>query len=234
MGQCSEFLPKTSPTFVHGFNDMDGIQTSATLIRPTSREFYGTTAGGTIFRMTPSGTVDTLYTFVGADDYWYPEGLMQTADGALFGMTNGGGTNGFGTIFKLNSKGELTTLHNFDGVDGNYPVGGLVQTANGDFYGTTAFGGIFSECDKGCGTVFKITPAGTFTALYQFCAQSGCLDGESPNAGLILATDGNLYGTTIAGGMNSDGTVFRISTQGQLTTLHSFDGLDGSTASRQE
>jgi uncharacterized repeat protein (TIGR03803 family) len=116
----------------------------------------------------------------------------------------------------------FTTLHNFNYTDGDDPQGGLVQATDGNLWGTTYGGGA-----TGAGTVFKITPSGTLTTVYSFCAQSGCPDGAFPYAALVQATNGSLYGTTTGGGANGDGTVFRITTGGVLTTLHNFDGTDG-------
>jgi uncharacterized repeat protein (TIGR03803 family) len=128
----------------------------------------------------------------------------------------------------------LTTLYTFSCTqngcpDGSSPEGPLVQTTNGDIYGTTAFGGA-----NGGGTVFKITPAGALTTIYNFCSQSGCTDGEQPDAGLVLATDGNLYGTTRLGGTGAytydgGGTVFKITANGTLTTLYNFCSQSGCT-----
>jgi uncharacterized repeat protein (TIGR03803 family) len=92
--------------------------------------------------------------------------------------------------------------------DGAYPQGALVQTANGDLYGTTGIGG----ANGAGGTIFKITPTGSQTTLYSFCAQSGCADGEYPTAGLIQGTNGKFYGTTYFGGADNFGTVFALST----------------------
>ena len=100
----------------------------------------------------------------------------------------------------------FTTLLSFNGTDGSNPVAGLVQATNGDLYGTTELGGAYSE-----GTVFKITPSGTLTTLYSFCSQSGCTDGELPEAGLVQATNGDLYGTAYVGGAYNNGTVFSLS-----------------------
>jgi uncharacterized repeat protein (TIGR03803 family) len=123
----------------------------------------------------------------------------------------------------------FTTLHNFDLTDGFEPVGALVQTTAGALYGSTEYGGTSSSCTYGCGTIFKITPSGTLTTLYSFCPQSGCTDGSYPYAGLIQATNGDLYGTTINGGANGYGTVFKITPSGTLTTLYSFCSQSGCT-----
>jgi uncharacterized repeat protein (TIGR03803 family) len=118
----------------------------------------------------------------------------------------------------------FTSLVSFKGDNGAYPQSvGLVQGTDGNLYGTAAAGGANSG-----GTVFKVTPTGTLTTLYSFCAQPKCADGMTPYAGLVLASNGTFYGTTSVGGLNGDGTVFSITPGGTLTTLHSFDVTDGS------
>ena len=211
----------------------DGTDPYAALVQGTDGNFYGTTEGGglglgdgTVFKITPSGTLTTLHSFVGTDGVNPYAALVQGADGNFYGTTRYGGTNNSGTLFKITPSGTLTTLHSFVGTDGGGTESGLVQGTDGNFYGTTSFGGATGEplCRNGagCGTVFKITPTGTFTSLYSFCSESGCTDGEAPYSGLVQGSDGNFYGTTEAGGANSDGTVFEITPSGTLTTLHSF------------
>jgi uncharacterized repeat protein (TIGR03803 family) len=117
----------------------------------------------------------------------------------------------------------FTSVANFHGTDGFQPWSmTLIQGTDGNLYGTTFSGGTY-----GMGTVFKVTPKGELTALYSFCAQTGCPDGMHPNAGLVQASDGNFYGMTSLGGANNDGTIFEITPEGRLTTLHSFQGTDG-------
>lgn len=120
------------------------------------------------------------------------------------------------------SAQTLTVLHNFDNTDGSYPQSGLVQAPNGDFYGTASFGGAHTQ-----GTVFKITPGGVFSTVYNFCSQGSdaCTDGEQPRMGLMLDSNGYLYGTTEFGGANNRGTIYRITPAGVLTTLYSFCNL---------
>jgi uncharacterized repeat protein (TIGR03803 family) len=127
----------------------------------------------------------------------------------------------------VSSAQTFTTLFNFDGTDGALPTGNLLQGIDGNFYGTTYMGGSGTGCDfaydeTGCGTVFRIFPTGRFTTLYSFCSQPNCADGAGAPAGLIQATDGNLYGTTLEGGANGGGTVFKITADGTLTTLYDF------------
>lgn len=227
-------------TTLHKFHGSDGFFPYTSLIEGADGSFYGTTSyagssnGGTVFKITPAGTFTTLYTFVCTSN-GCPEGdspsaaLVQGKEGDFFGTTYLGGKC-CGTVFKLTPSGKLITLHRFDGTDGGLPEGALVQGKDGSFYGTTRVGGDSrnQECStgpvNGCGTVFKVTPAGELTMLYSFCSLPHCDDGAGPEAGLTLATDGNFYGTTGIG----NGTVFRITPAGSLTTLHSFDNTDGS------
>jgi uncharacterized repeat protein (TIGR03803 family) len=196
--------------------------------------FYGTTgytdrtqSQGTIFKLTPAGVLTTLYTFcaeTGCTDGWNPvAGLVQGIDGNLYGTSNNGGGCNAGTVFKITPAGAFTVLHSFCYSDGVNPSG-LLSASSGQLVGTTQSSGA-----NGGGTVFEITTGGTLTTLYNFCAISGCADGSGPSpfSELIQATDGNFYGTTGAGGSSNDGTIFKMTPAGVLTTLHSFDGSDG-------
>jgi uncharacterized repeat protein (TIGR03803 family) len=223
----------------------DGGGSWAGLVQATDGNFYGTTGGGgayddgTVFKITPGGTLTTLHSFDGTDGYFLRAGLVQATDGNFYGTTTNGASglcfDGCGTVFKITPGGTLTTLHSFDGTDGANPYAGLVQATDGNFYGTTYTGGangnaICTVYGPGCGTVFKITPGGTLTTLYNFCAQRDCTDGAIPFARLVQATNGNFYGTTYFGGAGTAcgtyncGTVFKITPGGTLTTLHTFDG----------
>ena len=122
----------------------------------------------------------------------------------------------------------FTTLDNFLGTNGANPrLMSLVQGTDGNLYGTTCDLGCVGETGNGFGTVFRVTPTGMLTTIYSFCAQTKCPDGAFPYGGLLLGADGNFYGTTAYGGANDDGTVFSITSGGELTTLHSFDSTDG-------
>jgi len=226
----------------------DGSLPLTNLVQAPNGDFYGTTGGitcvpgsfgscGTVFKITPSGGLTTLYSFCsqsGCTDGAFPDaGLVQAPNGNFYGTTSSGGTSaactgGCGTVFKITPSGTLTTLHSFDGSDGSQPRW-LIQASNGDFYGATLLGGTSAACTGGCGTVFRITPSGTFTMLHSFDST----DGAKPLVGL-QATDGNFYGTTHLGGASTActggcGTVFRMTPSGTLTTLHNFDNTDGSS-----
>lgn len=134
--------------------------------------------------------------------------LVQGTDGNLYGTAENGGTSnscngGCGTIFKITPMGVLTTLHSFDSTDGQYPQAGLVLATDGSMYGATELGGAHGD-----GVIFRVID-GKLSVLYNFCAQAGCLDGNGPN-GLVQATNGDFYGTTVAGGATGDGTIYKI------------------------
>jgi uncharacterized repeat protein (TIGR03803 family) len=252
-GVIFRITPSGTLTTVHIFclqpSCPDGRSPDAGPVQATDGNLYGTTAFGgaqihygTVFRTTLSGTLTTLYSFcsqTNCTDGDQPEaGLVQAVDGNFYGTTAAGGASddcegGCGTVFRITPSGALTTLHSFAQTDGAVPSAGLIQALDGDFYGTTSQGGDnTADCELGCGTVFRITASGMLETVHSFCSESGCADGRSPIAGLIQATDGNLYGTTFLGGASGGGTVFRITPSGTLTTLYSFcsqsDCRDGS------
>ncbi len=223
-------------SFCSQSNCSDGAVPNAGLIQSPDGPLYGTTNGGgakgfgTIFKITSVGKLTTFYNFCsqsGCSDGANPSaGLLLGADGSLYGTTAVGGAFGAGTIFKITQAGALTTLASFDGSDGRDPgFGSLIQATDGNFYGTTLGGGTNTGCgdSQGCGTVFKMTSHGKLTTLYNFCAQINCTDGFEVFGGLVQGSDGILYGTTAGGGANGYGTVFKLTTRGKLTTLHSFD-----------
>jgi len=204
----------------------DGEYSYAMPLQGADGNFYGTTylggskGDGTVFKMSPSGSLTTLHSFGGADGSQPLAGLAAGSDGNFYGTTNLGGSHGTGSVFKVTPSGQFTTLHSFCSkvacADGQGSYAGLIQASDGNLYGTTLSGGT-----QGHGTVFKITKAGTFSTLYNFCVQSGCADGEFPQAGLVQASNGNLYGTTILGGSYDSGTIFELTLSGALTTLYS-------------
>jgi uncharacterized repeat protein (TIGR03803 family) len=224
---------------------MDGGQPYAGLVQASNGGLYGTTTAGgngfgTIYEITAGGAFTNLYSFCPESQSGCPDGaspaaaLVQASNGDFYGTTSSGGANsspgcgGYncGTVFKFTGSGAPTTLYSFCAksgcADGYAPYDALVQATNGDFYGTTWLGG----ANNNNGTVFQITPTGKLKTLHSFCAQSGCTDGQGPVAGLIQGTDGNLYGTTTAGGIGY-GTMYEITLSGTLTTLFSLNDPDG-------
>ncbi len=182
--------------------------------------WYGLPGYGAVFKMTPSGVLSALGSFNFEDGAYPACALVQAADGNFYGTAQNGGTNGgWGTIFSITATGTLTALHSFANTDGAQPVAGLTLDTDGSFYGTTYAGGTYNA-----GTVFKLALDGTFASLYSF---TGGADGSNCYGGLLLASDGNFYGTTEQGGAYGLGTVYRISREGVLTTLASFDGYQG-------
>jgi uncharacterized repeat protein (TIGR03803 family) len=222
-------------SFVH--SPAEGSQ-PAGLVQASDGNFYGTTGyggtndDGTVFQITPSGLYETLYSFPArSSPAVLPFGkLVAGSDGNLYGTTEGGGL--VGTVFRINPDSTYTNLHMFTGSsgsprDGDSPYAGLAPGADGNFYGTTANGGAYTNYPPfydGPGTIFRISPSGTYTSLFSF-GGPGTI-GTRPFAPLVQGSDGNFYGTTADGA----GTLFRITPGGAFTNLHTFAGSpnDGS------
>ena len=170
--------------------------------------------------MSTTGSFTPLYSFVGSDDGGSPvASLVQGRDGKLYGTAYLGGTNNYGSVFRLTTNGTFASLSAFDYDDGANPVAPLIQGTNGLFYGVTYVGG-----PNGYGTVFSLTTNGLLTTLASF----NFTNGAYPFGALLQANDGAFYGTTLEGGTNGGwGTIFRMSADGNLTTLHSFNYDDG-------
>jgi len=161
-----------------------------------------------------------LHGFGGGDDGGNPlAALVPGSDGNLYGTASTGGSNGVGTVFSLSTNGLFTPLWSFNATNGSYPAGSLVQGSDGQLYGTTAAGGT-----QDLGTVFSLSTNGSFNSLVSLDYTAGAY----PSNGLVQATDGAFYGTASSGGTNGGwGTVFRLTADGTLTSLHSFNYEDG-------
>jgi uncharacterized repeat protein (TIGR03803 family) len=195
----------------------------------------GAHAGGTVYKLSPTGKQTALYSFAGLGgdgEDPYIGTLARDAAGNLYGTTSLGGIYdqscflGCGIVYKVDENGEETVLHRFSGtgVDGFSPGSGVVRDSSGNLYGTTEFGGTFGQ-----GTVYKVDANGKETILYNF---SGGTDGGVPIAGLTLNPKGNLFGTATSGGIDFAGVVFQVDPSGTETVLYSFTGgTDGGTPS---
>lgn len=142
--------------------------------------------------------------------------LAQGRDGNFYGTTALGGISDNGVVFRITPSGELTVLHRFNGADGSQPNGGLTLGTDGNFYGVTGAGGGSGCIQYGCGTIFKITPSGVLTSLYNFGDGS---EGVAPNAPPIQGSDGSFYGTT-----TSVAYAYKITAAGAFTLLTGFIG----------
>jgi uncharacterized repeat protein (TIGR03803 family) len=202
--------------------------TKTTIIKAIAYKsgFPDTSVASGIYTITssPAAILNVIYNFTtsnfgGTTPY---AGLIQGADGNLYGTANGGGSNNTGTVFKITPTGSLTALTSFTGSNGGYPFAGLVQGTDGNFYGTTNTP-LYNPSLSYPGTVFKVTPTGNLTTLVSFSTSNGIF----PFAGLIQGIDGNFYGATFEAGSSDYGTVFRMTPAGGLTTLVSFAGANG-------
>jgi uncharacterized repeat protein (TIGR03803 family) len=208
----------------------DGVYPISGVVLDKAGNIYGTTQQGgtrgygTVFKLSAAGKESVLHSFKNIPDGAYPcAGLILDAKGNLYGTTQlGGAPQNDGTVFKLSSSGKETVLHRFTYTkgDGAYPIGGVVRDKSGNLYGTASDGGAF-----GIGIVFKLNSSGHQIWSYSFGTNNG--DGLYPFAGLVRDAEGNLYGTAELGGANGPGTVFKVTSSGEESTLYSFTGSDG-------
>ncbi len=238
---------------IYQFAAVDGSEANAegaypegALIQATDGNLYGTCyAGGTngngaifMLRLLPSISYVLLHAFsagpvTNADGAYPWAGLIQATDGNFYGTTFQCGAHGYGTVFQITPGGGLTTLHSFDGTDGAAPTSGLVQAADGNLYGTTRYGPVPGSI-YGTGALYALTLSGIFTSLHTFGPLEGNppnsnADGAYPRGELIQAADGGLYGTTLQGGADGQGTLFRLAIPPHLVSL-SPDHLPAGTA----
>jgi uncharacterized repeat protein (TIGR03803 family) len=232
-----------SLTVLHSFRGgSDGQQPYAGLVQTVDGFLYGTTYlggtnnAGTIYRVRPDGSGNTpIFNFENSKNnpfgLSYPSGLIQGADGALYGTTGHGGPAGAGSVFRIGTDGSgYAVLHNFSPPGGYQPSAGVIQGRDGTLFGTTQFGGV------GAGAVFKISTNGAdFAVIYLLGLSPGAP--QSPQAPLLQGADGALYGTTTAGGdsavggASGYGTVFKVQPDGSgAGVLHSFLPSDGDGA----
>jgi uncharacterized repeat protein (TIGR03803 family) len=244
LGTVFRFAPDGTFTTLLSFNGTNGANPSAELLSGGDGLLYGTTSrggvydtdlggDGTVFAITTNGVIVRSVSFDGFNGVNPNGGLLTGGDGAIYGSTYAGGAydvtdGGDGTVFRLASTG-IVMVASFGGTNGAHPSGRLALGADGSLYGTTVHGGTNEVANDADGTVFKVATSGALTCLLSF----GGVNGANPTGGLVLGPDGALYGTTSAGGANDlatggDGTVFKITTDGLLTTLYSFSGgIDG-------
>jgi uncharacterized repeat protein (TIGR03803 family) len=234
-GTVFKVTPAGKVTLIALFNSGDGVSPRGQLVQDPVGNLYGTTVSGgafnqgTVFQVTPDGNLTTLVSFNGTNGANPQSGLILAKDGLLYGTTAFGGTayngsafSGYGTAFSVTTNGALNTLVFFEGFNGSTPRAGLIQASDENFYGTLEQGGP----NGSVGTVFRLTKSGEVTNLVSFTGTNGL----HPQAALIQGTDGDFYGTTTYGGKDYDvqsqalgnGTVFRLTTNGDLVTLVSF------------
>ena len=214
---------------LHEFRGPDGAEPGSALLLASNGSLYGTTGAGgafeygTVYRIDRGDRLTTLHSFDGTDGAGPSGSLIQATDGHFYGLTfTGGGPANGGTFYRMDEDGNVTRVHAFEPPEGMHPRDEPVEGTDGAFYGVTSDGG---NDFYDAGTVFRVDASGKLTTLHEF----GYFDGANPYGGLVVAADGNLYGTTITG-MGNSGTLFRIDALG-LTVLHEFDSSEGGSRS---
>ncbi|HEX3431728.1 MAG TPA: choice-of-anchor tandem repeat GloVer-containing protein [Rhizomicrobium sp.] len=247
-GTVFKLAPDGTETVLYAFTGgNDGFLPIGGLVRDKAGNLFGTTEGGgnygygTVFVVAPDGTERLLYSFCaksncrdGATPY---AGLVAGSAHDFYGTTDYGGdtscAGGCGTVFEVRLDGKEKVLHAFGGgSDGFYPDAALYIDGAGNLYGTTLEGGSTGCIGYGCGTVFKISPDGSYAIVYTFKGPTE--DGWGPEGSLVADSAGNLYSTTIVGGAHHDGTVFRIATDGTESLLYSFKGRNNGDGANPE
>jgi uncharacterized repeat protein (TIGR03803 family) len=243
-GTIFRITPSGSFTSLFQF---DGTNDSgpSTIIQGTDGNLYGTREGGgtygvgAIFKLSlPSCPTNRLMLTTVATNFSENPVIMQGNDGMLYGTSDYDGAFGLGTIFRSTLSGSVTTLVSFNGTNGADPQAPPLQAADGNFYGTTYAGGSnwsppTNSSDFGnYGTVYRMDSNGVLTTIFSFSGTNGM--GPESIGGLIVGNDGALYGVTENGGgpdttnsYDGDGTIFKITTNGDFTLLASFNGSNG-------
>ena len=202
----------------------DGANPSEGVIGDSAGNLYGTTSGGglanagVVYKLDKAGHETVLYSFTGGADGGSPfKGVIRDSEGNLYGTASSGGTPCCaGVVFKVSASGQETVLYTFTGgTGGSYP-NGVIRDSAGNLYGTTGGGGTANV-----GMVYMLDAAGQETVLYGF---PGPADGSCPQAGVIRDSAGNLYGTTVSGGLGNGGVVYKLDAKGHETVLYSFTG----------
>jgi uncharacterized repeat protein (TIGR03803 family) len=207
-------VPKGSGavTVLASFNGTNGVSPLGGLVEDGSGNLFGTTSGGgpsgkgTVFEMLKgSGTITTLATFNGSNGQFPYGTLVLDSSGNLFGTTSQLANASGGSVFEVvNGSSTITTLATFDGTDRAHPYGSLLLDASGNLFGTTNDGGA-----SGAGTVFEVAKnSGAITTLGSF--NNLLTIGQNPQGGLVLDSGGNLFGSTVNGGVFRYGTVFEV------------------------
>ncbi len=236
-GNVFRMTPSGKITSIYSFcskpNCADGQYPTTGPVLGTDGNLYGvtseggdSTSSGTIYKMTVSGKITTLYTFncgLPCKNGSQPTGIALGSDGDFYGTTTNGGGNDSGALFKITPAGKITLLHTFcsssNCADGGIPLFPPHQGTDGNFYGGTNAGGLAFEQ---VGVVYKLTLAGSYKVIKSFCEPSASCDTGFYPTTVVQDSKGNLFGTAANNGSFNSGTVFEITSANKFKVLHTF------------
>jgi uncharacterized repeat protein (TIGR03803 family) len=221
---------QTTEVVLHVFCSLadcaDGASPTSGVILDSAGNLYG--GAMVVYELAPSWQETVLSSFCPGYDCANgasPEVSARDSEGNLYGAAGFGGAHLDGVVYKLTASGQETVLYSFCSLancaDGSAPAAGPILDSEGNLYGTVSQGG----AHENAGVVYKVTPFGHETVLYNFCSLANCADGGTPLAGLTFDSEGNLYGVTSAGGAHSAGVVYKLTPSGQITVLYTFCSL---------
>ena len=206
-GTAFRLNPDNSVETLHAFS-VEASPPNTGVIEATDGNFYFTAGSGKVFKLSPARQLTLLHDFGSSGRI---SGLIQAADGNLYGTTERGGAHDRGTVFRIGTAGGHSVLHSF--VEGfGFPQHGVTQASDGNFYGAASLGTVTN--------LFRMDASGNLTTLRTL----NQFEGANPSGPLVEGTDGSLYGTMSAGGLIPGfGAVFKLTTSGAYTLLHSFN-----------
>lgn len=224
-GTVFRFTPPSSVTVLHDFDGSDGWNPQSPPVQGPDGNLYGMTVSGNGYGISLANGSFTALSQGEPNGVYAP--LYLASDGNFYGASSLGGTYNLGTVFRMSPpNGAINVIYNFSGgTDGSKPVSPVVQFSNGYLYGTTPETQIGNP-----GVIYRVTLSGKFQNVHSFSplgSGSTNADGASPQAGLLVASDGYMYGVTSAGGTYGFGTIYQYKPGSPFTKLFDLSAVPG-------
>ncbi len=205
-------------TLLHSFTLADGTSPNGGLTLAGDGNLYGTVGAGSvytgaIYKITPSGEYVTVRGLSVTEGSYPSSPPIYSSDGSLYGTAYEGGNSRLGTVYKIRDGGP-SVIYQYDYTHGQHPISSPLQGLDGKLYVTSESGGAHFN-----GTALQLSTEGALENTYSFDLAT---TGVDPEPSLVWGSDGNLYGTTGGGGADSDGVLYKLSTNFDYTALHTF------------